>query len=230
MPHDSTLEEVTTSSLDSLKLRPGSLLQIKHTPQSAPITEVKLLGVVREKGIMVGLKGESGVKTILEVGKDYIIRGFTGQHDFYFSSRVMQVFQEPIAYAILGYPGAVEASSIRKAIRAKISLPAVASLQGKNISLAVTLIDLNMGGAKLDSPVRLGPPDELLNLAFVIDFEKNKTDMALLSTIRYTVKAESGDGYSIGVEFKDLSRDDKLILHYVASQEYMTAISSDVVL
>jgi hypothetical protein len=229
MTNDSALEEVAKNSLESLKLRPGSLMQIHHAAQSAPICEVKLLGVVRGKGVMIGLKGESGVKTKLETGKDYIIRGFTGQHDYSFSSRVTQIFQEPIAYAILGYPSEVEASAIRKAIRSKISVPATASLQDKNIPMAVTLIDLNMGGAKLDSPVRLGPPGELLNLAFAVDFEKNKMDMALLSTIRYTVKAETGDGYSIGVEFKDLNRDNKLILHYVASQENMTG-NRDVVL
>jgi len=177
---------------------------------------------------MVGLKGDSAQQKGLFVNKEYKIRGFSGQHDFSFPVKVVQIFEEPIAYAVLSYPDAVQAKIVRKEIRRKVSLSAKAAPHGKNLSFDVTLSDLNMGGAKLDSALRIGTPGDLVNLTFVVDFEKSKMNMALLCTLRYTIKSESGEGYTIGVEFKDLTQNDKLVLHYIASQESATEFSSEV--
>lgn len=215
MSDDSTTE-VSQVSFESLKLRPGSSLKIQHTAQGSANGEVQLLAAVKGQNVMVALKSESGVKTGLEAGKDYIIRGFSGQYDFSFSSHVTQIFKAPFPYAMLAYPGTVEARVVRKAVRTKTSLPATASPHGKNMPLAVTLADLSVAGAMLDSSAPLGAPGDLINLACAVDFEKSKIDLALLATIRYVNKSDGGSGYSIGVEFKDVSQNDKLVLHYVA--------------
>jgi len=178
---------------------------------------------------MVGFKGESGVKNSIVIGKNYIIQGFSGQHDFSFSSQATQIFKEPVAYAMLVYPDSVAARVVRKAIRTKISLPAIASLHGNDIAHDVTLKNVNMSGAKMDSVSRIGPPGELVNLSFEVDVEKSKVNVALPCSIRYTTKSESGDGYSTGVEFKDITRDNQLVLHYITTQAYESG-SSDVVL
>lgn len=220
MSNDSTASAASQANFESLKLRPGTVLQIQQSAQSGTLCEVKLLAAVVEKGVMVSIKCESGEKNSLQVGETYIIRGFSGQFDFSFSSQATQVFQEPIPYAMLSYPAVVEAKPVRNAIRTKIALPATTCLQGKNIPMSVTVIDLNMTGAKLYSAARIGPPGEDVNLAFAVDFEQKTIDLALLSTIRYTVKSDNGDGYNIGVEFKDVSQEHKLVLHYMATHRY----------
>lgn len=228
MSDHSASSDGSSASLESLKLRPGTFLQIYHAAQTSAICVVKLLGTVRGKGVMVGLKGDSAEKKGLFTGREYKIRGFSGQHDFSFPARIVQIFDEPIAYAMLSYPDAVQSNVVRKARRSKISLPAKSSPRGKDLSFGVTLTDLNMGGAKLNSAIRIGTPGDLVNLTFAVDFEKNKMDMDLLSTVRYTIKSDSGEGYTIGVEFEDLTQNDKLVLHYITSQESETGFSSDV--
>ncbi len=228
MSDDSTVTEVAEVSFESLKLRPGMHLQIRHAAQKSPHGEVQLIGAVRGQSIMVALKGDNGVKTGLEAGKDYVIRGFSGQHDFSFSSHVTQIFKAPFPYAMLVYPGTVEARVVRKAIRIKTSLPATVSPQGKNMPLPVTLADLSVAGAMLDSSARLGNPGEVVNLSFSVDFENNKIELALAATIRYANQSDSGSGFSIGVEFKDVTQNDKLVLHYVA-QSYATDDSGVVI-
>lgn len=217
MSTDSTASAATPANFESLKLRPGTVLQIQQSAQSIPVCEVKLLAAVVAKGVMVSIKCDSGTRNSLQVGETYLIRGFSGQVDFSFSSQATQVFQEPIPYAMFTYPAAVEAKPVRNAIRTQIALPATTCLQGKNMPMSVTVIDLNMAGAKLYSAARIGPPGEDVNLVFAVDFEQKAIDLALLSTIRYTVKSDSGDGYNIGVEFKDVSQEHKLVLHYVAT-------------
>lgn len=228
MSDDSTSAEISQISFESLKLRPGATLKIQHTAQGAPQGEVQLLAAIKGQNVMVALKGESGVKTGLEAGKDYIIRGFSGQHDFSFSSHVTQVFKAPFPYAMLAYPSSVEARVVRKTVRTKTSLPAMVSPHGKNMPLAVTLADVSIEGAMLDASARLGAPGEQVDLSFSVDFEKNKIDLALLATIRYVNESDVGGGYSIGVEFKDSSQSDKLVLHYIA-QSYATEGNSAII-
>lgn len=218
------LADVSQVSFESLKLRPGSALQVQHSAPGSPNGEVQLLAAVKGQNVMVALKGESGVKTGLEAGKDYIIRGFSGQYDFSFSSHVTQIFKAPFPYAMLAYPALVEARVVRKAVRAKTSLPAIVSPYGKDLPLNVSVADLSIAGAMIDSPAPLGNQGEILNVALAVEFEGNKIDLALLANIRYVNKSDISGGYSIGIEFKDITQNDKLVLHYVA-QAY--AINDD---
>jgi c-di-GMP-binding flagellar brake protein YcgR len=216
MSDDATVTEVSEVSFESLKLRPGSSLKIHHSNHGSPNGEVQLLAAVKGQNVMVALKSEGGVQTGLEAGRDYVIRGFSGQYDFSFSSHVTQIFKAPFPYAMLAYPGTVEARTVRKSVRAKTALPATASPHGKDIALAVILADLSASGALLDSSATLGNPGELVKLAFAVDFENNKIDLALLAAIRHVHKSEVGSGYRVGIEFKDVSQNDKLVLHFVA--------------
>ncbi len=207
--------DVSQVSFESLKLRPGSSLQIQQAAHNSPNSEVQLLAAVKGQSVMVALKGESGIQTGLEAGKDYILRGFSGQYDFSFSSHVTQVFKAPFPYAMLAYPGSVEARVVRKVVRAKTSLPAIASPLGKDVPLNVIVSDLSVAGAAIDSPAPLGNPGDTLNLSVAVEFENNKIELALLAQIRHVNKSDIG-AYSVGVEFEDITQNDKLVLHYVA--------------
>lgn len=219
MSIDTNSTELVEVSLESLRLKPGTVMQVRLTPDAAVLCEVQLLGMVRGKSVMAGFKANGNKKSTLIAGKDYFFKGFSGQHDFSFTAQAIQVFTSPVAYAMLAYPATVSTKVVRKTMRTKVSLPGKASLHGKNIPHDVKLLDVSIAGAKIDSQARIGPPGELVNLSFVVDVDKDKVDMELLSTIRYTTKSESGEGYSIGVEFKDLTRNHQLVLHYLASQE-----------
>jgi PilZ domain/Flagellar protein YcgR len=210
-----TLADVSQVSFESLKLRPGSSLQIQHSSPGSANGEVQLLAAIKGQNVMVALKGESGVKTGLEAGKDYLIRGFSGQYDFSFSSHVTQIFKAPFPYAMLAYPGSVEARVVRKAVRAKISLPAVVSSHEKGIPLTVNVADLSIAGAMIDSPAPLGTQGEMVRLAVAVEFEGNQINLVLPAQIRYVNKSDISGGYCTGIEFKDVTQNDKLVLHYV---------------
>ncbi|HEY6096095.1 MAG TPA: PilZ domain-containing protein [Gallionellaceae bacterium] len=199
-----------------MRLRPGAPLRIQHASQDSPLGEVQLLAAVKGQNVMVALKGVSGVQTGLEAGKDYVIRGFSGQYDFTFSSHVTQVFKAPFPYAMLAYPSAVDAHNVRREVRTPTVLPATASPHGKDTPLSVTLADLSMAGAMIDSPSPIGTPGDRLKLEFAVNFDNHRIDLSLPAHIRYINKSDIGGGYGIGVEFLDISQNDKLALHYVA--------------
>jgi hypothetical protein len=117
---------------------------------------------------------------------------------------------------MLTYPGSVQAKVVRKAVRAKTALPGIVSAQGKDLSLNVNVADLSVAGAMLDAPAPLGNPGEAVNLALEVEFEGNKIKLELRAQIRYANKSDGAGSYSIGIEFTDITQNDKLVLHYVA--------------
>ncbi len=198
----------------TLRLRPGTAIQIQRYAIGAPRSEIQFLGSVPGKILMVTQKDWDSTQTPLELDQEYILSGFSGQYDFSFSSRVTQLLSDPFPYAALVYPESVSARLVRKLARIKTRLPAICSNLGGDTARDVVLADLTVGGALIDSPAPLGIPGDSIHLALTADLENYRTDVALLATIRHVHKSGLGR-YSLGVEFRELTEDDKLVLHYV---------------
>ncbi len=92
MVTDPVAPEFTQVSLKSLKLRAGMFLQTKRAEKNSPDYEAQFLGVIDEKCLMVVPVGTFSIKTGMKAGETFVIRGFTGQFDFHFTSTVIQAF------------------------------------------------------------------------------------------------------------------------------------------
>ena len=211
--------EVMQIDFKTLRLRPGMLLQVQPALEASARYDAQFLGIIDGKGVMVIPKGIDSLKNGMQAGQDFVIRGFTGQHDFSFASKVIRIFDysfrdPPLAYALLTYPDMVEARQVRGAMRVRTSLPATASPIGENSPVAVTMIDLSVAGSLISSPASLGVTGDQLNLAFSINFEDEKLEMVIPATICRCLKSNTEDAFLTGFLFNDISRNDKLILYY----------------
>lgn len=215
MAHDSTHEAVI--SFAELRLRPGSVMHIQSDAIGAPLSEIHFLGSIAEKVIMVTQKLETPNKTLLTVGSDYIFHGFSGQHDFSFTARVTEMHLAPFPYATLSYPASVHARLVRKLVRVKTFLPASIISLSSDVVVDATLVDLTVAGALIDSPASIGKAGESVHIACTADLGNEKKELSLLANIRHVHQAGSGR-YNLGVEFKDLSQDDRLVLHYIVHE------------
>ncbi len=211
MPGDSTSTNTLEVTLKSLKLRPGMLLQIQPMHDGAAWVEAQFLAGLPGKGIMTA---PHNINYEMKAGVDFSIRGFTGQHDFEFASRVLQSFTDPFPYALLCYPDKVEARVVRKAMRMKAQLPATAARQGKP-ALPVHLIDLSVAGAMIQSSQALGTTGDQLDLGFSLVVENNTMNFQLVAQIAHSTEAD--DGFRLGLMFKNITQNDKLALHYFAA-------------
>lgn len=201
--------------LRALKLRPGIALQTQGLAPGSTKDEAQFLAAIEGKGVMVGPHGAAGGKSRLQPGAEYLVRGFTGQYDFSFSAQVIQTFEVPFAYALLVYPGVVQARMVRRSMRMKTSLPAKVSLPDKASFIEGTLIDVSTFGAMVHLPTTVGAMGDLLNLSVSVDFEGEPVHLTIPSTICHSNKAEP-EGVNVGLSFKAVSQSDKLILHYLA--------------
>ncbi len=212
----------------ALRLRPGMFLQAKpvHPVDTGwPVMDesrkydAQFLGIIDDKGVMVVPHGVLSLKNGMHAGEDFTIRGFTGQYDFTFASKVIRIFDysfrdPPLAYALLTYPETVRAKQVRGALRARVSLPAVVSaVDGSNATTA-SMMNLSVTGALVNSPGPLGGAGDQLNLAFAIEFEGEPVPLTIPATICRSLKSNPEEGFQTGFVFNEISRNDKLLLYY----------------
>ena len=204
-----------TISFRDLKLRAGLALQAHCAVSGEQKGEAQFLAAVAHKGVMVG-PHSSGDSIRLHTGAEYTIKGFTGQYDFTFSSSALQAFEKPFPYTLLEYPTTVNARLVRRAMRIKSSLPAKAVPTGHDHALDVTLVDVSSCGAMVRTAVSLGGFGDTIRLTLPIPFEGEVVNLTIPSTICHSYRTEHHDGIHVGLAFKPGSRDDKLMLHFLA--------------
>lgn len=221
MPHEvPAAAEVTRLPLKALGLRTGMALQTRRLVEGASKKESQFFGAIESKGVMVGPLGADGEQTGLDEGEICVVRGFTGQYEFSFLSKVLQTFEKPFIYALLAYPSQVDARLVRQSMRIKTSWPTQVHVASKDPAakaqtLEVTLVDISMSGAMVKAPTALAAIGENLGLDISIIFDNSPVELRLTGKVCHNNRANGEDAYCIGLAFKDLTQNDKLVLHYV---------------
>jgi c-di-GMP-binding flagellar brake protein YcgR len=213
-------ETVTRLSFKALGMRTGMALQTRRLVEGASKKESQFFGAIESKGVMVGPLGPDGVKTELEEGEVCVVRGFTGQYEFSFLSKVLQTFEKPFAYALLAYPGQVDARIVRQSMRTKTSWPTQVQLGGNaatpdNQTLNVALLDMSLQGAMVEAPAALGTIGDVIGVRMQVSVEESPAVLNVAARICHNNRSSTGDSFFIGLAFKDVTQQDKLLLHYL---------------
>jgi c-di-GMP-binding flagellar brake protein YcgR len=213
-------EQVLRMPLKSLGLKPGMALQTRRLVEGASKKESQYFGAIEGKGVMVGPLGADGTKTELDEGEVCVVRGFTGQYEYSFLTKVLQTFEKPFAYALLAYPAQVDARRVRRSMRtktswpSKVSLPAPSGLTPGN-PLSVTLIDISTLGAMVSANSPLAAIGTPLELTLDVLVDGSPTALQLNATICHNNRGDQEGVYFIGMAFRQVSQQDKLLLHYL---------------
>jgi hypothetical protein len=211
-------EEVNRLSLRDLGLKPGMAVQTRRLVAGASKKEAQYFGSIAGKGVMVGPLGSEGASTELEAGEVCVVRGFTGQYEYSFLSKVLQTFDKPFVYALLAYPEKVDARLVRQSMRIQCSWPAMASITQPDGSLhteSVTLIDLSIAGAMIKAGSALTALGTTLQLTLAVSVDKTPMELNLSATVCHNNRASYEEAYFVGLAFKGLSAQDKLVLTYL---------------
>lgn len=213
-----TVPEYSLVSLKSLKLRPGMFLQTQRVPKDdSPNYEAQFLGAIEDKCLMVIPVGLFSIKTGMTTGENFVIRGFTGQYDFHFTSTVLQAvdftYRVPsYAYAVLTFPEVVEARKVRNSMRIKTSLPARATPQGAETSRPVTLVDMSIDGSLVRSPSALGSIGDIVRLDFAMLSDVGVNRLSTLARICHSNRDATDDSLLVGLLFENNTASDKVAL------------------
>lgn len=215
---DKSPEEVSRLPLRSLGLKPGMAMQTKRLVAGAGKKESQYFGAIEGKGVMVGPLGSEGAKTELVEGEVCVVRGFTGQYEYSFLSKVLQTFEKPFAYALLAYPAQVDARLVRQSMRTKCSWPTTVCApppQGNGETLLVELIDLSVSGAMIKASSSLAAIGANIMITLSVLVDKAPMDLQLHASVCHNNRATYEEAFFIGLAFKGLTSQDKLVLNYL---------------
>ena len=213
------MTDVAQMPLKTLGLRTGMALQTRRLVEGTSKKESQFFGAIEGKGVMVGPLGSESDQTGLEAGEICVVRGFTGQYEFSFVSKVLQTFEKPFVYALLAYPAHVDARLVRQSMRTKTAWPTrVHPAPGPNGSapaaIEVALVDISLSGAMISAPSPLAAVGDMLTLGIDVKVEDETVHLLLPASICHCNKAGLTDTFFIGLAFKNLKQYDKLVLHY----------------
>lgn len=204
--------------LKSLGLRSGMALQTRRLVEGTTKKEAQFFGAIEGKGVMVGPQSADATQTGMEEGEVCVVRGFTGQYEFSFLSKVLQTFEKPFAYALLAYPAQVDARRVRQSMRTKVSWPTTARRAAAPPEVSprlVDLVDISTDGAMVSTPEALGTIGELLELVMDVVVDNNPVQLRLSGKICHHNRAVGQEHFFAGLAFQGTNQNDKMLLNYL---------------
>jgi hypothetical protein len=215
---ENTPDAVNRLPLRALGLKPGMALQTRRLVAGASKRESQFFGAIEGKGVMVGALGTDTEPSDLTAGDICLVRGFTGQYEYSFPSKVLQTFVQPFTYALLAYPAQVDAKLVRQSMRVKRSWPTRIAVPQPGVQtgdVAVALIDISVRGAMIKADSSLAPVGANLRMTMSVQVDETPQELVLQAIVCHNNRASYEDAYFVGVSFKDLKQQDKLVLSYL---------------
>jgi len=213
MDQHTEVTEVNRLPLRALGLRVGMALQTRRLVEGASKKESQYFGAIEGKGVMVGPLGADAEQTGLTEGEVCVVRGFTGQYEYSFLSKVLQNFEKPFVYALLAYPAQVDARLVRQSMRTKQSWPT--KVCGTDGGTSVTLVDISVAGAMVKAGTALAAIGASIAVSMDVSVDGVPMTLKLQAKVCHNNKAADEAAYFIGMAFQNVSREDKLVLHYL---------------
>ena len=205
--------EVNRLPLRALGLRVGMALQTRRLVEGASKKESQYFGAIEGKGVMVGPLGSDAEQTGLTEGEVCVVRGFTGQYEYSFLSKVLQNFEKPFVYALLAYPPQVDARLVRQSMRTKQSWPT--RINSGSGETSVTLVDISVAGAMIKADTALAAIGASVAVFMDVSVDGVPMSLQLQAKICHNNKATYEPVHFIGMAFQNISQDNKLVLHYL---------------
>jgi c-di-GMP-binding flagellar brake protein YcgR len=213
MDQEEKTQEVNRLPLRALGLRTGMALQTRRLVEGASKKESQYFGAIESKGVMVGPMGSDSEQTGLTEGEVCVVRGFTGQYEFSFLSKVLQTFEKPFVYALLAYPAQVDARLVRQSMRTKTSWPTQVREPGGDVEVA--LVDISVAGAMIKASSNLAAVGAPLKVVMDVTVDGGPMQLILDAKVCHVNKGTHEDAHFIGMAFQNLTREDKLALFYL---------------
>ena len=203
---DAPASRETITTLEATKIRIGDPLSMQKSSED-PRLVVKLIGYVKNRGLIVTVPGSDGEFVMLKDGQSFICRFFSGQNAYAFTTTVAKQTSVPFPHLHLSYPREVRGLEIRKGSRVDVELIAAISAEGDGAakSSAGKIVNISTGGGALRAKLPLGEKGDAISVKFKITVSEIQTYIVFDSIIR-TIAQDQVDPsmpYLHGLQFLD---------------------------
>lgn len=227
VPEKSGKGQPGTFPFDAMRLKVGDHMQVQPPAQiSKERFIVKLVGYVKDVSLLVTAPFDKGLRLPLLGNEKLVVRVFTSQNAFGFSSAIIRVCKLPFDYLHLAFPEEVQGTVIRKAPRVKtkiIAAVANSSLGDGTESASGIIANISASGALVDAHRNLGAKGDVLYLSFRVNLhniDAYLTTKAVICAI-FADEPVAGKNSTLihhGIEFQDLKPNDSVILQSLIYQ------------
>lgn len=189
-----------------LNLMVGVGLQLEKNDSGARYF-VELLGYRVGEGVIISAPLECDNRLSLESGDEVTVRYLGGVSQFAFRTRVTHISTRPYLHVHLEYPGGIEATMTRRAVRMPVKESVIRlAMDDDGHKLPVEMKNISVGGASLIAPVKLGGIGERFSIDMPTLSPDNKKAISLPCLVRHISTQRQGDAsiYHHGVEFVDV--------------------------
>lgn len=225
---DPNSSPVSNCTLDQLQLHIGDRLQLELLTDSTRSHYYTLLvGYVPGHSVLLRTPLVQNLPIPIREGEPVLVRTFSGLHASMFESTVNRVCRSPFPYLHLAYPRTVQQTLIRSALRVRVNLVGTALNPGKRgdeLPNPITIADLSVSGALLESDTMLGEAGNAIELAFKFLVQPNNYEVRLataaeIQSVRKTrQKRGLEEVYVHGVRFTGLHTTESLLLQSFIQQ------------
>jgi hypothetical protein len=222
-------------TFEDMKLKVGDKLNLEVPSDydfrlgSQPPNErflVKVIGFLKGASLLISAPATAAVNAKLIAGKKVVMRSFSGQNAFGFSSSIERICKVPYEYMHLSFPDIVQGIVVRKAPRVKTRI--IAAVQGSKPNgeeqISGLISDISANGASLDAKQPLGDKGDIIGLTFRVPLHDIEAYLSVKGAIRAvigggTIDAQKSDLIRHGLEFQELQPNDRVILQSMIYQQ-----------
>ncbi len=168
---------------------------------------VELLGYSIGEGVIISAPLERDNRISLSAGEEVTIRYLGGVSQYAFRSRVTHISTEPYLHVHLEYPGGIEATMTRRAVRLPVRESVIRlAMDDGGSKLSVAMKNISVGGASLIAPVRLAMEGERFSIEMPTLSLKRGKSVVLPCVVKHiSARRDGGETtYHHGVEFIDV--------------------------
>lgn len=179
----------TLVAIHATKLRIGDTLLMQGSANAQRLS-VKLIGYLRNRGLIVTEPEAGGDFVMLKEGQSFVVRFFSGKSAYAFASTVTKHTSVPFPHVCLSYPREVRGLVIRNDSRVDVDLVAAVGMDGEGEARDESgkIVNLSTGGAALRSKERLGHIGDVIKVKFELLIGDLQTSVAFDSVIRVASK------------------------------------------
>ncbi len=168
---------------------------------------VELLGYSVGEGVIISAPFERDNRLPLAPGDEVTVRYLGGVSQYAFRSRVSHISTAPYLHVHLEYPGGIEATMTRRAVRLPVSESVIRlAMDDGGSKLSVAMKNISFGGASLLASVRLATEGERFSIEMpTLSLECGKS-VVLPCVVKHIAARRDGREmtYHHGVEFIDV--------------------------
>lgn len=225
----SELEEKKDQGIDfnSLNLQVGIRLQLEVVRDVKPIQVISsLIGYSSGEYLILRTPDPRHESVAFRLGEKLTVRVFSGVKVCAFDVTVERLFDNPLFYMHVSFPQHIRGTHLRSAMRVKTALPS--KLKAVAGDLPVTLLNLSVKGALVESAQQCGQVGERVKLSFALPTSsKQVSDQievdAVIRNVSIVMKQGQAESvFRCGVEFDSLRHLDQLMLQNFTYETVLT--------